>query len=65
MDMNELLSESLFFGMILSLIAYKIGFEVQKKWKKVFLNPLLIAIIVVIAFLLITGISYNLFYFTI
>ena len=59
MDMNELLSESLFFGMILSLIAYKIGFEVQKKWKKVFLNPLLIAIIVVIVFLLITGISYE------
>ena len=59
MDINELLSESLFFGMILSLAAYKIGFEVQKKWKKVFLNPLLISIIIVIAFLLITGISYE------
>lgn len=59
MDMNELLSESLFFGMILSLAAYKIGFEVQKKWKKVFLNPLLIAIVIVIGFLLITGISYE------
>ena len=56
MDMNELLSESLFFGMILSLAAYKIGFEIQKKWKKVFLNPLLIAIIIVVVFLLITGI---------
>ena len=59
MDMNEMLSESLFFGMILSLAAYKIGFEVQKKWKKVFLNPLLIAIVIVIGFLLITGISYE------
>ncbi|MBR5596248.1 MAG: LrgB family protein [Lachnospiraceae bacterium] len=57
--MNELLSESLFFGMILSLLAYKIGFEIQKKWKKVFLNPLLIAIVIIIAFLLITGISYE------
>lgn len=59
MNINEMLSESLFFGMILSLLAYKIGFEIQKKYKKVFLNPLLIAIILVIVFLLITGISYE------
>lgn len=59
MNINEVLSESLFFGMILSLLAYKIGFEIQKKWKKVFLNPLLIAIILIIVFLLITGISYE------
>lgn len=59
MNINEMLSESLFFGMILSLLAYKIGFEIQKKYKKVFLNPLLIAIVLVIAFLLITGISYE------
>ena len=59
MNMNEMLSESLFFGMIVSLLAYKIGFEIQKKWKKVYLNPLLIAIILVIVFLLLTGISYE------
>ena len=59
MNINELLSESLFFGMILSLLAYKIGFEIQKKYKKVFLNPLLIAIVLIIVFLLITGISYE------
>lgn len=59
MNMNELLSQSLFFGMIVSLAAYKIGFEIQKKWKKVYLNPLLIAIVIVIVFLLITGISYE------
>lgn len=59
MNINEVLSESLFFGMILSLLAYKIGFEIQKKYKKVFLNPLLIAIVIVIAFLLITGITYE------
>ena len=33
MNINEILSESLFFGMILSLLAYKIGFEIQKKYK--------------------------------
>ena len=45
--------------MLVSLVAYKIGFEIQKKWKKVYLNPLLIAIILVIVFLLLTGISYE------
>lgn len=59
MNVNEILRESLFFGMILSLLAYKIGFEIQKKWKKVFLNPLLIAIVLIITFLMITGISYE------
>ena len=59
MNINELLSESLFFGVILSLLAYKIGFEIQKKYKKVFLNPLLISIVLVIVVLLITGVSYE------
>ena len=36
MNINELLGESLFFGMVLTLIAYKIGFSIQQKWKKVF-----------------------------
>ncbi|MGN0304681.1 MAG: LrgB family protein [Lachnospiraceae bacterium] len=59
MNINELLGESLFFGMALSLIAYRIGFAVQKKWKKVFLNPMLIAVVLIISFLFLTGISYE------
>lgn len=59
MDLNELLGESLFLGMALSLIAYRIGFAIQAKWKKVFLNPLLIAVVLIISFLWITGISYE------
>lgn len=63
MDINEVLRESLFFGIIVSLLAYKIGFEIQKKYKKVFLNPLLIAIVLIIVFLLVTGISYETYQF--
>ncbi len=59
MNINEALHESLFFGMTLSLTAYGIGFAAQKKWKKVFLNPLLIAVTLIITFLLVTGISYE------
>lgn len=59
MQINEMLRESLFFGMALSLIAYYIGFNIQKKWKKVFLNPLLIAVALIIVILLLTGIPYE------
>ena len=61
MNLNEILAESVFFGIVLSLGAYKIGVEIQKKYKKIFLNPLLIAIILIISILLITGIKYETF----
>ena len=61
MNLNEILAESVFFGIVLSLGAYKIGVEIQKKYKKIFLNPLLIAIIIIISILLITGIKYETF----
>lgn len=58
MDMNQILGDSVFFGMILSLAAYKVGYEIQKKYKKVFLNPLLISIIIIISILLLFDIDY-------
>ena len=48
-----------FFGIALTLLAFKIGIEINKKTKLVICNPLLIAIIIVIAFLSVTGISYD------
>lgn len=45
------------FGILLSLIAFEIGVAISKKWKYSFLNPILIASILIIGFLLFTGIS--------
>ena len=45
-----------FFFVALTLAAFGIGFLCQKKWKLAILNPLLIATVLVIAFLLLTGI---------
>ena len=59
MRINELVADSVFFGMILSLAAYKVGFEIQKKYKKVFLNPLLISIVIIIGILTTAGIDYE------
>ncbi|MCR6515111.1 LrgB family protein [Clostridium sp. LY3-2] len=47
----ELLTNNVFFGIVLSLIAFEIGIFAYKKTKLPIFNPLLIAIIVVIAFL--------------
>ncbi len=48
----------LYFGMCISLAAYLFGMQLKKRWKLAVLNPLLVAIAVVIAFLKLTGISY-------
>ncbi|MBO7512681.1 MAG: LrgB family protein [Fibrobacter sp.] len=45
------------FGILLSLVAFEIGVTISKKFKYSFLNPLLIANILIVGFLLTTGIS--------
>lgn len=54
--MNEIINSPL-FGILLSLVAFEIGVTISKKWKYSFLNPLLIANILIVGFLLATGIS--------
>jgi len=54
--MKEILSSPL-FGVMISLIAFEIGLLINKKTRKSFLNPLLIAIIIVILALKIFDIS--------
>ena len=50
---------SLYFGVFISLFAYLIGMKLKKKFGSPGLTPLLVAIILVIAFLKATGISYT------
>lgn len=51
--------ESPFFGITLSILAFWMGIKIQKKTKLVICNPLLIAIILCIGFLLIFKIPYE------
>lgn len=46
--MKDLLTNSVFFGVTISFLAYELGVLLKKKWKFALLNPLLIAIAVVI-----------------
>ena len=49
--MAEFASSSLFFGMALSLAAYGVGVFLRSRWKFALFNPLLVAIVLVVAFL--------------
>lgn len=48
-----------YFGIVLSFAAYEIGKWINKKLKTPIANPLLIAILLIIGFLSITGIDYE------
>lgn len=47
------------FGIILTIIAFEIGVSIRNKWRNPLFNPILIATILIIGFLTITGISYD------
>lgn len=57
--MSELLGNSLFFGVVVSILAYQLGMIIRRKWKLAVLNPLLISIVIVIAVLLIFHVDYD------
>lgn len=57
--MIEILNQSAFFAVVLSLMAYFLALEVKKRLNHPLCNPLLLAILMVIGFLLLTGIPYD------
>lgn len=59
--MKEALTQSVFFGMVISLIGYQIGVMVRKKVKSAIANPLLIGVIFVVAVLLVFHIDYEVY----
>ena len=57
--MMEFFENSLFFGAAVSLVAYEIGLLLKKKFKLAIFNPLLIAILCVMAVLMILDVDYS------
>lgn len=60
--MSDFIRDSAYCGMVLSLIAYGIGWLINRKTGKAFCNPLLIAIILTIAVLAVGHIDYDIYY---
>ena len=60
--MSDLIVSSAFFGSVLSLAAYFIGVWMKNRFRLAIFNPILIAVLLCIAFLAVTGISYDTYY---
>ena len=60
--MKDFLTESVFFGVMLSLAAYGVGVFLKKKTKMGIFNPLLISIIITIIVLIVADIDYDIYY---
>ncbi len=58
----EMLKDSVFFGVVISLLAYYAGMWLKKKFKLPIFNPLLISIIITIVVLLCTKMDYQVYY---
>lgn len=57
--MKDILVESTFFGVLISIIGYEIGLYIKHRLKLTIFNPLLISIIFVIGVLLIFHVNYD------
>ena len=57
--MKEILCNSAYFGVMVSLIGYGAGIMLKKKFKYAFLNPLLISIIFVIGVVMLCVVDYE------
>ena len=57
--MSDFAASSVFFGLFVTLVAYFIGLEIKKKTKLAVMNPILIAVVLVIALLSACGIDYE------
>lgn len=61
-EIKEILSNSVFFGVAVSLFAYEAGLWLKKKTGLAICNPLLISIMIVIGILLFLGVDYDSYY---
>ena len=57
--MKEFITQSVYFGVVITFIGYEIGLLLQKKFKTALMNPLLIAAILIIGVLLVLGVPYE------
>lgn len=57
--MKEILNDSIFFGVFVSILTYELGMYLKKKFKLAIFNPLLVSIVAVICILLIFHMDYD------
>ncbi len=59
--MKEALTQSVYFGIALTLLTYQVGMWIKKKVKLTIANPLLLSVIMIVSVLLALGIDYEVY----
>jgi len=57
--LKDLLCNSVFFGVVVSIIGYELGLFLKKKFNKAIFNPLLISLIFVMIIVVISGVDFE------
>ena len=57
--MKDFIQDSVFFGVLITLLSYFLGAMLKRRFKSPLLNPLLVSIVLIIGFLLATDVSYD------
>ncbi|MDE6896502.1 MAG: LrgB family protein [Lachnospiraceae bacterium] len=60
--MREFLSDSVFFGVLVSIVTYECGVLLKQKWKLAIFNPLLLSVLAVMGLLTAFKIDYKIYY---
>lgn len=60
--MKELLNDSVFFGVFVSIVTYELGMFLKKKWKLAVFNPLLLSVLAVMGILTALRMDYEIYY---
>ena len=56
--LNDIASNTSFFGIFITGVAYVLACTIQKRFKASILNPLLVSCVILIIFMLVSGIDY-------
>ena len=59
--LNDIASNTSFFGIFITGVAYVLACAIQKRFKASILNPLLVSCVILIIFMLVSGIDYNVY----
>ena len=59
---RELLCDSVFFGVLISILTYETGAYLKKRWKLAIFNPLLLSVLAVMGILMVLRVDYKVYY---
>ncbi|MCI1930180.1 MAG: LrgB family protein [Clostridia bacterium] len=60
--MSSVIANTTYFGVFLTIISYYIGILIKEKFKSPIFNPLLISVLIIVAYLCITKTKYDIYY---